>query len=564
MTYTLTGEVGGQVVRFPLPEGRSSLGRSSRNDIDLQNASVSRQHAELEVTTAGVRLRDLGSSNGTWVNERPVTEAVTLLPGDRLRFGDQELRLCREDTASGEAASSPAHTATIAGVSLDQIALSSPGEVSTRDRLSWEMASSESGHDPVLEQALFRAVTEAGQILVVPRPLSETFDSVLSIVEGVIPARRILLLLTDTPDGTPAVRATRPADARSDEKLMLSQTILGTVLRDREALLLNDALSDPRFNVQESIILQKVRSAIVAPLFDNTEVIGLLYADSDDPRVHYNRNQLRAFILLANLIAVKITNARLLDVEREKERMAQEIGAATQVQISLLPSVLPQIPGYEILARQLSCFEVAGDLYDVAQLADGRVILVVGDVTGKGMPAALLMSNAIACLRVLYPEVLPLTELAARVHQELLDCSDATHFVTLFLGLLDPRKHTIEFVNAGHNAPLMLCGEQGLVSLKSTGMPLGMMPGAKFELGRAEIPADALLCIFSDGIPEAERADDEDYGDERLIASARRRCGQSLEQIADGMLSDLREFVGERSLQDDVTLLLLRRRAGGS
>ncbi|MBD3236637.1 MAG: SpoIIE family protein phosphatase [Candidatus Eisenbacteria bacterium] len=563
MAFVLTGEVSGKRVRFPLRPGRNALGRSSRNDIDLQNPSVSRQHAELEVTPQGAHLRDLGSSNGSWVNGQPVTSAVALRPGDRLRLGDQELRfeVAGEQGGASSVAQDPG---TIAGVSLDEIPLSDPGDVSTGDRISWEVASSEVGHDPATEKALFRAVTEAGQMLVGAQPLTEMYDDVLGIVEGVVPARRILLLLTDTPDGTPAIRAARTADADTGEKLMLSRTIVRTVLGEREALLLNDALSDPRFRVQESIILQKVRSAMVAPLFDSNEVIGLLYADSDDPRVHYNREQLRAFTLLANLIAVKISNARLLEVEREQERMAQEVAAARQVQQTMLPSSLPQIPGYEILARQLPCFEVAGDLYDVCPLRDGRVILVVGDVTGKGMPAALLMSNTIAGLRVLYPEGLPLDQLAARVHQELLDCSDTMHFVTLFIGILDPSTHTIEYVNGGHNAPLMLCGEQELVELKATGTPLGLLRGSQFALARAEIPADAMLCIFSDGIPEAQNPDDLEYGDQRLIGSARRRCGAPLEGVADGVLADLRAFIGARPLEDDVTLILLRRsRADG-
>jgi serine phosphatase RsbU (regulator of sigma subunit) len=550
--YVLTGEVAGQPFRVTLEPGRHRIGRGSENDVDLASRSVSRQHAEILIEPDRIQLRDLGSSNGTWANGRPVSDLVEIRGGDRIRFGDMELTLLAEGQTL------PEGPATISGLHTPEVSLSGPGEVSTQERLSWETASGEGGDAPALDQALFRAVTEAGQILVVPRPLAETFETVLGIVERVVPARRILLLLTDTPDGTPAIRAARPATGLTDEKLILSQTIIATVLRDREALLLNDVQSDPRYGVQESIILQRVRSAMVAPLFDNTQVIGLLYADSGDPRIHYDRNQLRAFTLLANLIAIKITNTRLLETEREKERMEQEIAAATKVQQSLLPRNLPCIAGYEILARQIPCHEVAGDLYDVAQLADGRVMIAVGDVTGKGMPAALLMSNAIACLRVLYPEGLPLVTLADRMHRELLESSDETHFVTLFVGVLDPRTHRIEYVNAGHNAPLLICGDATPINLGPTGMPLGLLPGATYETASVDLPPGCLLCVFSDGIPEAA-VGEEFYGEERFFDSARKRSRQPFDEIADGIFADLRAFLGEHALGDDVTLLMLRR-----
>jgi sigma-B regulation protein RsbU (phosphoserine phosphatase) len=354
------------------------------------------------------------------------------------------------------------------------------------------------------------------------------------------------------------IRAARPAGRRSSEQLILSQTILGTVLHDQQALLLNDVQSDPRFGAHQSVILQNLRSAMVAPLFDNQQVIGLLYADSDDPKIRYDRDQLRAFTLLANLIAVKITNARLLEAQREKERMEQEVAAATRVQETLLAGDLPKVAGYEIAARQLPCFEVAGDLYDVTPLDDGRIAFVVGDVTGKGMGAALLMSNVLAGLRVLYQQRIAPADLAERIHRQLLRSSEDTRFVTLFCGLLDPETHVLEFVNAGHNPPFLLCAGDELQTLEATGMPLGLLPQATYEAGRIEMPPGALLCVFSDGIPEA-MVGEEFYGEERFLDTLRACRTKGIEELLDGALDDLTRFLGEEPPGDDVTLLLLRR-----
>jgi sigma-B regulation protein RsbU (phosphoserine phosphatase) len=356
------------------------------------------------------------------------------------------------------------------------------------------------------------------------------------------------------------VRAARPPGEATQDKLLLSRTLVGTVLEERQALLLNDALQDPRFATQESIILQRLRSAMAAPLFDDTRVIGLLYADSDDPATRYDRNQLRAFTLLANLIAVQISNARLMEAEREKERMAREVATAAQVQRRLLPASLPEIPGHEIAGRQLPCLEVAGDLYEVTTLDDGRLAIVLGDVTGKGLGAALLMSNVLAALRVLFQECPEPTNCADRLHRQLLQSSDETRFATLFLGLLDPATGHLDYVNAGHNPPYLLQADGTLTSLDATGMPLGLIAGATYAAASVELPPASLLGIFSDGITEAEVAD-EFYGEERFLESLRRRFDRPLLEILEGALDDLQAFLGEAHPGDDVTLLLLRRAA---
>ncbi len=553
--YVLSGTASGRFLQIPLGLGRHLVGRGSRNDINLQHNSVSREHAEILVERDRVLLKDLSSSNGTFVNGEQVTGEIEVGHRDEIGFGAQKLTLLNAQFSSPEEASP------VSVLHQTVLALSEHENIHAQESLSWEEVTGGVGKVAAIDPVLFRAVTESGNLLMLPRPLSETFDLLLGILERVVRARRILLLLTDTPDGSPAIRAARPHFDPAGPKPMLSQTIIGTVLKDRQALLLNDAQTDPRFQAQQSVIAQNLRSAMVAPLFDNNEVIGLLYADNDDPQVRYDRIQLQAFTLLANLIAVKVTNARLLEDQREKERMEQEVAAAAQVQKQLLDRTLPSLPGYDLVARQIPCFEVAGDLYDITELADGRVAIVVGDVTGKGMGAALLMSNVIASLRILYQECPAPVKLAERVHRQVEESSDELRFVTLFLGLLDPRRHRLEYVNAGHNPPLLIHGQE-IRTLDSTGMPMGLIPEATFTVGKTDLAPGSLLCIFSDGIPEAQ-VEGEFYGEERFLASTAKRAGRSLEKIADGALDDLRLFMGDNLLDDDVTLVLLRRHAEG-
>jgi len=551
--YRLTANIFGERKSFPLPAGRCWLGRGDDNDVIVQVPSVSRHHVELLVEEDRVVLRDLGSSQGTWVNRTPVLEPTVVRPGDCVRCGRQEFILRLEDgTADGEVQDEP--------VSEDTPArLSEPGRISSSDRLNREDLAREAIRSETVTHALLMAVTEASSLLTASRPLSDVFKEVLDLVAQVIPARRILLLTLDSPGSEPMVRAVKSAAPCDEwEPLVLSRTIMAAALEEHQSLLLNDVPNDSRFHMVDSIIRQKLRSALVAPLFKEQEVLGILYADHDSASCAYNRDQLRAFTLLARLIAGKIINARLLEAEQEMVRVHEELAMATRVQRSMLPTLIPEIPGYSVAAHQVTCQEVGGDLYDVAQLEDGRVAFVLGDVSGKGIGAALLVSNVVACLRVLYQECLGPCCLAARLHKELLESTAPDYFVTFFFGILDPANHRLDYVNAGHNPPLFFTGDDAPRMLDATGLPLGMLEKTEYEAASVDVPEGSLLCLFSDGIPEARLGSDF-YGDERFLESVRCRRDQPVHGVSEGILADLKSYLGDTPPSDDITLFLLRR-----
>lgn len=539
-----TTTAGGEALRWELSDGPHRIGRASQSEIILSDPSVSKAHAEIVIETARVEIRDLGSRNGTWVNDRRVVEPTPIAAGDRIRVGGVELKL--RDAGSSSSTRSLGAT------------LSEPGQIHATTSL---------GHDAVMREIenarrpdhrLLRALTEAGKVLISLQPIEDVFDTVLDLAAGVIPARRILLLLSEKDGDEPVVRAARPRGSADRERIMLSRTLVDAVLRKGESLLVIDAMRDPGLRMHESIVMQNVRSAMVAPLFDNERILGLIYADTSDPTVQYDDDQLRVFTMLANLIAIKITNTHLLEAQRAKERMEQEMATASMIQQNLLPAELPRIEGYDMHARQIPCFEVGGDLYDAARTPDEMILFAVGDVSGKGLGAALLMSHVMASIRVLSEGALSLPALVEKVHREVLRSSDSRNYATLFIARLDPRAHRLDYVNAGHNPPILLCGADPPRMLDSTSMPVGLMDGAVFEAASCEIPPGALLTVFSDGVTEALRGD-EFYGEDRLIEGLRRRLGQPTDEIASGVMDDLRAFVGDEPASDDITLLLVRR-----
>jgi len=370
------------------------------------------------------------------------------------------------------------------------------------------------------------------------------------------------VLLLDPGDGTEPVQiAARTRGGRADRALALSTTIMRKVLTECTSVLTRDTAIDPRFQGQHSIVAQSVHSAMAVPLFDNEKVLGLLYVDSADLMVRFDDDQLELLTLLANMAAVKITNARLLEEGRDRDRVLQELASATRIQRGMLPATTPQVPGYELEAYLESCNEVGGDLYDFHMRDDGMLVFVVGDVTGKGMGAALLMSSFLASARVLYDAYADPAELSRRLGAMVHRTADPTRFVTGFVGCLDPATGTLTYVNAGHPWPMLVRGGT-LRELESNGVPFGVVPHFPYTAATAELAPGEVFAVFTDGIPEAQRGE-ELYNEERLRDAMREESGvPDLATLRDRLLARVDEFLAGEPRTDDITLVLIRRTGG--
>jgi len=410
---------------------------------------------------------------------------------------------------------------------------------------------------------VLHVLAEAGQLLVVPRSLDETCQAILGLVESAVPTSRLVILLRDGGGATSGAAselrqvAARYRGGRANDPLALSQTILKSVLAENAAVITSDAANDPRFLAQHSIIAHAIHSAMAVPLFDNEKVLGILYADSFDPLVTYGQRELELLTLLGNMAAVKLTNVRLYEDEQVRQRLAHELATATRIQQNMLTEP-PELPGWLCHARIETCHEVGGDLYDLHVRSDGMLVLLVGDVSGKGMGAALLMSSTLSSARVLYDVCsgpLPFVQrLNAIIHRG----SDSRSFVTLFVGWLDPASGQLRYVNAGHPEP-HLVKDGALRTLEATGIPVGMMANFAWTEGEIVLRDHETLAVFSDGIPEAQRGD-EFFDFERVAAALRETAGErDLAVMADGVIGRIDAFAAGEHRADDVTLLLLRR-----
>jgi len=541
MAFALVGRIKGRSACHFLREGEQMVGRAATSHVRLPDSSVSRTHAKLVLKDGEVTLSDLGSSNGTLVNGAPVSKPRVLALGDLISFADIELKLVESVPPAETMFSQNGSSIESSSVTLDEIFA---GEGKKDERTN-----------------LFRILAEAGELLATHRPLDELYEMILDLVEKLAASDKAVLLLMEGEDEEPVVKASRVKPGAAEGELVLSRTMVQKVLEQRSGLLTSDAQQDPRFQEQQSIVSQGIRSAMAAPLFDNENVIGILYADTTDPASWYNRDELRTFTALANLIGVKITQARLAEAEEERRRLEREVRAAQDILAHILPTDLSCAEGYEMGWFSEPCLEVGGDLYDVKPLKDGRMLFLAGDVAGKGMGAALLVSNIMAIVPVLIEDAQDLTQLVTRLNQRIFLCTDAIRYATLFIGILDPPTGTVEYVNAGHNPPYLLTPNCGIEEVAATGTPVGMLEAVPFSSGQLTIEPEGVLFLFSDGIPEAQNTSGGFYEEDRLRDVLCRERDKTAEEIVAAVGADLDRFVAGASPTDDITMLLFKRKA---
>jgi serine phosphatase RsbU (regulator of sigma subunit) len=297
------------------------------------------------------------------------------------------------------------------------------------------------------------------------------------------------------------------------------------------------------------------------PLWNNRAVIGLIYVDNRHRAALFTEDNLRLLTYLANVAAVKIENSRLFEQVVAAERMEQELQKAREIQDHLLPAQGPPIPGYQAYGHSAPCQAVGGDYFDYVELPGGRYGIALGDVAGKGLPAALLMCSFQAGLHALCEMGLPPDETIARLNRLLIRRIPQNRFVTFFFGVLDPERHTLTYVNAGQNPPCRVRAASDVERLAVTGPPLGLFADASFQTRTLEIlPGDVVVC-FSDGATEGRSDSDEEFGEARLIDIVRQDLSATPEAIVDRAATAVERHCAASPRQDDITLVVLKRSA---
>jgi len=529
----------GKTRALPLENDRYTLGRSSANELCYsEDAGLSRQHLVIERNGDTWTVRDLNSKNGTFVNGERITNPVPLGPNDRITAGHLALEFAEKVT------SAPSNTVIFVEGAAQAAVVSTTAQTSLQGLLS-EEKHIEGGPQ-------MRALIRAGRELAGNMPLADLFNLIMTLsIEAVGAARGVLM----TVEGDQLV-----VQSARGEGFRISSMVRDRVIKEKTSLLVRDARLDEAFAGRQSIVQQQIRSMLAVPLQTDDRVIGLIYLDSPHFVHEFTKDDLNLLTVMANVAAIRIEHTRLAEVEQAERVLARDLQQAAVIQQGLLPTTAPVVPGVDLAGYNAACRTVGGDYYDFISYPDGRVAMLVGDVAGKGMPAALLMSSLQARVQVLFDDPTNLAALVTRLNRIITTNCPANRFISFFIAVLDPKSNELVYVNAGHNPPLLVHCNGSLQKLEGTGLILGILPIAQYEQQTCRLEPGDVVVLFSDGVTEAVRPDtDEEFGEDRLAKALAELKDESAQAIIEAINQRVVEFTRGAPPADDITLVVAKR-----
>ena len=539
-------------------EGKEvSVGRAPDNDLTLPDQFCSSRHALIIVTPEGYAVRDQGSKNGVFVNGVKILAETPLRRGDEILLGSTRIVFDEQAPTRVEMIEGPEGPASYDTMIQVRDILKRPPPDTKAVPARTPAADLERLRR---EQKILFVLNEVSQALIYHFPLDKLLDHIMDLIIQNIPMDRGVLMLKEGEPFRLVPKVVRIVDpALRNQNIQVSRTILNTALAKSSSILLSDIQSDSFFKEQASVVRSNVRSAMCVPMWNNEEIIGIVYADRASIVNAFSEDDLKLLTLLANVAAVKIENARLFEESLEKCRMEREMDVAAQIQKNFLPREEPRLEGYEICGGNRGCYQIGGDYYDFIPVGEGRLGVAIADVSGCGVGPSLLMASLRASLHAELGARTSVADLASRLNAFVHKSSESHTFITFFFGILDAAAGEMTYVNAGHTPPILLEAGGGVRRLESTGFCLGMFSGVEFGSDSVRLAPGDMLCLFTDGITEGRKTDREEFGEERLMALLRGNAGLAARAVMARVFDEVRDFTGCAEPSDDMTLVLVRR-----
>ena len=528
---------------IPLNASPFRIGRQAGNELTLRDSRISRQQAQILSENGSWTLEDMGSRHGTFVNGEKVLKHE-LHPRDKIDFG-----------------------------MADSYKLIYLGEGATIEELV------EKVEGPAPSAPGSRELHHLGVLLDVARTLGTGLsleDVLTSVVDAAIQVTRTErgVLLLANPGGELHMVVARDAQKGTlrPDLLKVSQSVVKRVVNTRREMIVSDTGDEAGgFSQQESVERLELHTIVAIPVdklpvietLDATistrqgELLGVLYMDSHIPSSAFTDMDRDVLRTLAREAATVIENARLFASARAKDKLDHEIEIASGIQKTLLPKSLPSLPDLQVVASTLSCHSVGGDCFDVIQLSGGRHGFFVGDVSGKGISAALLATLLQGVFFTTAAMDISLPGVFSRVNQYLCERSGEDRYATVFYGILD-KMGRFEYVNAGHVPPIVRRKSGELEGLGSANFPVGMFPEAEYQSARVTLEPGEYLVIYTDGVSEAANPQNELFEEARLRKIMESYTGDTVEGLADVIKEGMRAFTEGAPQSDDITILVVR------
>jgi sigma-B regulation protein RsbU (phosphoserine phosphatase) len=532
-----------RITESPFLIGRGGV---TGNHLQLDDRRISRQCAAIISEGDSLYLEDRGHRRGLHLNGK-LAERCALEDGDVISFGLED--------------------------SYKIIFRRALAESSIQDILSriQSVTGSDSSHGGLQKLNL---LLEATMLLHSQLPLESVLGTMIDHAISITGADRGLLLEPDSA-GALRVRLARRTGGLhlSPESLTPSQTALRLAVTQQSSVVTED-INRADFDLRgaQSIVAQNLRTIVAIPLYAvpraasmesavhpvRGKFLGVVYLDSQRPAAFskLDRQMLHALAVQAASI---LDNARLVEYERQRQRMQQELNIARDIQQALLPRGFQDFPHLAVSGVNLPCLSVGGDYFDVFPMSDDRTAFLIADVSGKGLGAALLTTMLQGALSGMVMGADP-ARVFNHINNFLCEHAEVGRYATMFFGVLD-RDGNLEYINAGHPSPILLRGGQLEEPFTEGCCPVGLLPGTEYNAALVKLEAGDTLVLFSDGVTEAADPDEQLYGVPRLREALAGRHEAPLDQLQKSVFDSVEDFTRGASQADDITLLLVRYRA---
>ncbi len=550
--------------RYELKSDRCVMGRHPDCHIVIDVGAVSRNHCQVLREGEHYFIEDLGSRNGTFLNEeaRKIEGRRPLKVGDQIRVCEVTFTFLSDTPVAAPAAVTPL----LEGAGLGTVLFDEEGAPSSTIMSKLDVTGSVRGGG--MHVAASAEVKLAG-LMEITQSLSRALvlDDVLpQLIQGLfrifVQADRGFIVLEE-PGGKLVPRWVRLRRENSTDSVRVSRTIIRHVMESKEAILSADAASDQRFEMSQSIADFRIRSMMCAPLLNSDgKAFGALQIDTLDQRQRFQPEDLELLATVATQASIAITNAQLHEAALKQRELERDMKLAHEVQHGFLPEHPPALSGYQFYDFYQPADQIGGDYYDYIPMPDGRVAIIVADVVGHGVAAALLMAKFSAEARFsLFSEATPAAAVT-RLNERLNELN-LQRFVTMILVVLDPLEHRATVVNAGHMAPLHRNVRGAVVEPGENiaGLPLGITGGIAYDQFEFEILPGESLTLYTDGINESIDARGEFFTIDRMRKMLTERRGSPTE-LGQAIIEAVTRFLGRAPQNDDMCLVCFGRVGG--
>lgn len=554
------------------------IGRQSYCDVVLSDNAVSREHAKLSKISDVWFIEDLQSRNGVWINGKRIDKRVALERQDLIQIGETTLVFSSDSETSKNAGRRNGNVDLFAWREdeSDLGAIESQESVGCAES-SLYVGSGKSRFRSVddyerelaLLEGRLRVMLDFARILGKAEDIVDLTPRFLNNLLKLFPKADFVCVLAPSGDDQGSDKPVwkildhKRRDETADKPFRISRAIVQHVVSTKSAVLSTSPRDDHRFNASESIVYSHISSAMAAPIYDsvNNKVLGVIQIDAHDSNAHFEQNDLKLLVVVANQVAVYWENQFYRDALVAEKLAAREMQVANQVQRGFLPLEPPRIPNYEFFDYYRPAKFVGGDYFDYIPLSDGSIAIVLGDVSGKGISASLLMAKLSSEAR--YGLALEKTRAAAmvRLNRVFSENHWGDRFITLVMIVLEPSTGVLRIFNAGHLYPVVskVDGTVERIGEGFNGFPLGVVSDAEYPEFIYQLEEGESISIMSDGLTDAMNESEEQFTEERVIETLKNPEGLDAVSLGRRLVAMMRKFSDSTQQTDDQCLVVFRR-----